>query len=40
MRAQRAAHHHHQAGQREQRDRGAGDTARRVQVTVGEREHG
>ena len=39
VRAQRAAHYDHQAGQREQRDSGAGGTAWRVEVAVDEREH-
>ena len=40
VRAHRAAHHDHEAGQGEQRDRGAGGAARRAEVALGEREHG
>jgi hypothetical protein len=34
-----ATRHHQEAGQREQRHGGTGGAARRVEVTVGEREH-
>jgi hypothetical protein len=40
VRAQRAAHDDDEAGQGEQRDRGAGGAARRVKIAFGEREHG
>ena len=40
VRAQRAAHDDHQAGQGEQRDNGGGGAGRGAEVAVGEREHG
>ena len=39
MRAHRAAHHDHKAGQREQRDSSASSATRRAEVAVHEREH-
>jgi len=40
MGAQRAEYHDHQTGQHEQRDSGCGRAARRVEVALGQREHG